>query len=229
MIIKEEKYNKALEMFNNLKQYIGKEVKVIYYIQDKIEYYVSTLEVVNDFDSIVLNGIPLLEFFSDAGMIYEICFGGEILYRNPNGDKVYFDSKERVFGISDGVMKLYNQNRKWALDNKGNEKYVVEMKGVNLVDKDKQTEWLSFVEYFYDRYDDSDMMNLVINILDWIKGRVSYEAIYNNLINDKVEFYEKEIAVVLDIISYFTDNGKFLKEYLQSKFNSQGLNLTLNR
>ncbi len=229
MIIKEKNYDKALEMFNNLKQYIGKPVKVIYYIQDRIEYYMGVLETVNDFESIILEGCPLLEFFADTEMIYEISFGGEVLYRNPNSDKFYYDQKERAFGISNGLMKFYNRNRVWASQNKDNEKYVMEVKGVNLVDKDKQTEWLSFVEYFYDRYEDSLLMNLVIDILDWVKGRVSYEAIYNNLINDKVEFYEKEIAVVLDIVAYFSDSGKFLKEYLQSKFNNKGLNLTLQK
>ena len=41
MIIKDEAYEKSLRMFENLKKYIGKPVKVIYYNQDRIEYYIS--------------------------------------------------------------------------------------------------------------------------------------------------------------------------------------------
>ena len=107
MIIKEKNYDKALDMFNNLKQYIGKPVKVIYYIQDIIEYYMGILEAVNDFESIMLKDCPLLEFFAGIEMIYEISFEGEVLYRNPNGNKFYFDQKERAFGVSNGLEKLY--------------------------------------------------------------------------------------------------------------------------
>ena len=227
MIIKEKNYDKALDMFNNLKQYIGKPVKVIYYIQDIIEYYMGILEAVNDFESIMLKDCPLLEFFAGIEMIYEISFEGEVLYRNPNGNKFYFDQKERAFGVSNGLEKLYKGNKIWALQTKDNEKYVMEIKGVNLVEEDKKTEWLSFVEYFYERYQDSLLMNLVIDLLGSLNKRISYEVIYDSLVTDKTEFYEKEMAIALDIVSYFTSGGRFLREYLQNRF--KGLNLTLQK
>ena len=103
----------------------------------------------------------------------------------------------------------------------------MEIKGVNLVEEDKKTEWLSFVEYFYERYQDSLLMNLVIDLLGSLNKRISYEVIYDSLVTDKTEFYEKEMAIALDIVSYFTSGGRFLREYLQNRF--KGLNLTLQK
>ena len=136
--------------------------------------------------------------------------------------------KERVFGISDDLIRMYNYNREYAYQKKDDEKYRVELLGSNLVEEDKKTEWLSFVEYYYDKYGDSNLMNLVLNILNSLKKRISYEIIYNSLNTNKEEFYEKEMAIVLDIVSYFNNSGKFLKEYINNRLNNN-LNLTLQK
>lgn len=227
MIIKDEAYEKSLRMFENLKKYIGKPVKVIYYNQDRIEYYISILEKVDDFKSIMLKNNIYLEFFADTKMIYEICFGGEVLYRNPNKDRFYYDKRENAFGITPGLMEFYKDNKRFAYQNKEQEKYAVQLEGINLVKEDKQKEWLAFIENYYNRFNDSVLITTVLNLLKKIHNRTSYEVIYNNLINDKEDLYEGELLIALDIISYFTEGGKFLKEYILNRLQNKGLTLTL--
>ena len=229
MIIKDEKYDKFLEMFNNLKEYVGKPVKVIVHNQKHIQYYFGILRRVTSFDSIILDDNTVLDFFTDNSLIYEICFGGEVLYRNMNGDKIYHNSKEKVWGITDNIIKIYKYNKLFASKHNDNIKYEIELAGVNLVKEDKQKEWLCFVENYFDCSVDIDLMNLVIELLKMIKGRISYEVIYNYLINDDRVFYGGEFAIALDIITNFTDTGKFLREYIVSRIKGNGLNLTLQK
>ena len=229
MIIKDEKYDKFLEMFNNLKKYVGNEVKVIVHNQKHIQYYLGVLKRVNSFDSIILDDDTILEFFTDNSLIYEISFGGELLYRNMNEDKIYHNSKEKVWGITDNIVKIYKYNKLFASKNSDNIKYEIELAGINLVKEDKQKEWLCFVENYFDCSVDIELMNLVIELLKMIRKRISYEVIYNYLISDDRVFYGGEFAIALDIITNFTDTGKFLREYIVSRIKGNGLNLTLQK
>lgn len=229
MIIKDEKYDKFLEMFNNLKKYVGNEVKVIVHNQKHIQYYLGVLKRVNSFDSIILDDDTILEFFTDNSLIYEISFGGELLYRNMNEDKIYHNSKEKVWGITDNIVKIYKYNKLFASKNSDNIKYEIELAGINLVKEEKQKEWLCFVENYFDCSVDIELMNLVIELLKMIRKRISYEVIYNYLISDDRVFYGGEFAIALDIITNFTDTGKFLREYIVSRIKGNGLNLTLQK
>ena len=229
MIIRDEKYDKYLEMFSNLKKYVGNPVKVIVYNQKHIQYYLGVLKKVNSFDSIILDDDTILEFFTDNSLIYEVSFGGELLYRNMNGNKIYNYSKEKVWGITDNIVKIYKYNKLFASKNSDNIKYEIELAGINLVKEDKQREWLCFVENYFDCSVDIELMNLVIELLKMIRKRISYEVIYNYLISDDRVFYGGEFAIALDIITNFTDTGKFLREYIVSRIKGNGLNLTLQK
>ena len=229
MIIRDEKYDKYLEMFNNLKKYIGKPVKVVAYNQRHIQYYLGVLKKVNSFDSIVLDDNDILEFLTDNSLIYEICFGGEILYRNFSGNKTYHNNKEKVWGITDNIVKIYKYNKLFASKNNDDIKYDIELAGVNLVKEDKQKEWLCFVENYFNCSVDINLMKLVIDLLKMVKMRTSYEVIYNYLIDSNSVFYGGEVAIALDIITNFTDGGKFLREYIVGRIKGNGLNLTLQK
>ena len=107
--------------------------------------------------------------------------------------------------------------------------YIIE--GLPLVKKELQKRWIVFIEYFglaLEEEERNKLLNLIISILTQMQKRISYELIYRNL-QENNNVSKEEILAVLEIVSNFTDGGKFLKEYIIDRMNKEGLNLTLQK
>ena len=115
--------------------------------------------------------------------------------------------------------------------------YIIE--GLPLVKKRFQKRWIVLVEYFRTVFidyfgvdlveeDKNKLLDLIISILKQMQKRISYGLIYQNL-KENNNVSKEEILAVLEIVSNFTDGGKFLKEYIIDRMNKEELILSLQK
>lgn len=213
------------EEVKKLQEYIGEEVIVSYrdFASKEENTNVAYLKGVND-NYIILTNEDKKEIHIDF-CSFKQC----ILFIDYEKDGIYeeiYDGYQKYELISSTFIDVISLE-KISLA----KKYYYIIAGLPLVKKELQKRWIVFVEYFgltLKEEERNKLLNLIISILIQMQKRMSYELIYRNLQEDN-NVCKEEILAVLEIVSNFTDGGKFLKEYIINKMNKEGLNLTLQK
>ena len=215
------------EEVKKLQEYIGSEVIVSYrdFASKEENTNVAYLKEVNT-DYMILINEEEEEFYIDF-CSFKQCS----LFIAHDKDGIYediYDGHQRYEFMSSVVNNVkFLEEIPISLSKKYD--YIIE--GLPLVKKELQKRWIVFVEYFgltLKEEERNKLLNLIISILTQMQKRMSYELIYRNL-QENNNVSEEEILAVLEIVSNFTDSGKFLKEYIINKMNKEGLNLTLQK
>ena len=205
------------EEVKKLQKYIGEEVIVSYrdFASKEENTNVAYLKEVNT-DYMILINEEEEEFYIDF-CSFKQCS----LFIAHDKDGIYED-------IYDGhqryeFMSSVTNNVKFLEELPLSKKYDYIIEGLSLVKKELQKRWIVFVENFglnLMEEEKNKLFNLIINILKQMQKRMSYELIYMNL-KENNNLSKDEILAVLEIVSYFTDGGKFLKEYIINKLNKE--------
>ena len=205
------------EEVKKLQEYIGSEVIVSYrnFGSKEENTVVAYLKDVNANYMILINEEEE-EFYIDF-CSFKQCS----LFIAHDKDGIYED-------IYDGhqryeFMSSVTNNVKFLEELPLSKKYDYIIEGLSLVKKELQKRWIVFVENFglnLMEEEKNKLFNLIINILKQMQKRMSYELIYMNL-KENNNLSKDEILAVLEIVSYFTDGGKFLKEYIINKLNKE--------
>ena len=219
------RYKIGEEEVKKLQEYIGAEVMISYRdfgTKEEITI-IAYLEEVNDNYIILTNENEKemqIDFCSFKQCIIFIDYEKNGIY-----EKIY-DGYQRYELISSNFIDVISLE-KMSLAKKYD--YIIE--GLPLVKKELQKRWIVFVEYFgltLEEEERNKLLDLIIDILTQMQKRTSYELIYRNL-QENNNVNKEEILAGLEIVSNFTDGGKFLKEYILNKMKKEDLNLTLQK
>lgn len=231
----EDKESKVKNMFDKLREYIGKNVSYTgWWYGSKLEE-TAELKEVNDFISVVIGctGIPFVGYGAAISNI--VSEDGEILYSNPNieerydrrSDKDVFAAKRLIFGdriTEEQIAEKEKADREWEEYKEKSDveakkaKYALMKEGLALIKPETAEEWLQFVDNNANDGYSVFAVKATISMMKKFEAGISFEDAEQQVYDAELGLSGFLASATANALSYFAKQGEEYKKYWYKKF-----------